>query len=87
MKRVRREYNLKKYDQFITAVDVAPFDHSAARIYGGIRADLASKGQLIGWNDLMIAATALSHNGVLITHNTREFSRIHGLMLEDWVIE
>jgi len=41
-------------------------------------------GKPIGPNDLMIAATALVHGAVLITHNTREFSRVEGLQIEDW---
>ena len=61
-----------------------PFDDAAAEEYGKIRAYLATKGQMIGPNDLMIAATALSNNLKLVTHNTSEFSRVPGLMLEDW---
>ncbi len=49
-----------------------------------IRAELTSKGQLIGPNDLLIAATALAHGAILVTHNTAEFSRVPGLIIEDW---
>lgn len=61
-----------------------PFDDRAADTYATIRAALAATGQLIGPNDLMIAAIAVANNTVLFTHNTREFSRVAGLMLEDW---
>ncbi|MDZ7696616.1 MAG: PIN domain-containing protein [Deltaproteobacteria bacterium] len=61
-----------------------PFDDEAARKYGEIRSDLARKGTPIGPNDLMIAAIALAHESVLITHNTREFKRVVGLKVEDW---
>jgi len=61
-----------------------PFDDEAASKYGEIRSDLARKGTPIGPNDLMIAAIALAHESVLITHNTREFNRVTGLKVEDW---
>ncbi|MBQ3346267.1 MAG: type II toxin-antitoxin system VapC family toxin [Synergistaceae bacterium] len=63
-----------------------PFGENEADIYGQIRADLERKGQLIGNNDMLIAATALTHNATLITNNTQEFSRIDGLNLSDWTI-
>ena len=66
--------------------DVAPFTRHAAECYGRIRADLEAKGQIIGANDLLIAATVMAENGVLVTHNTREFSRISGLAVEDWTL-
>jgi tRNA(fMet)-specific endonuclease VapC len=62
----------------------APFDDASAEIYGRIRADLAAKGMLIGPNDLMITAIALTHGLIVVTHNTAEFSRVAGLTLEDW---
>ncbi len=49
-----------------------------------IRATLEKQGRPIGPYDVLIAATALSNNGVLVTHNMREFSRIEGLRIEDW---
>ncbi len=61
-----------------------PFDDRAAEQYGKIRAHLASMGTLIGPNDLIIAATGLAHGCTLVTHNTGEFSRVPGLLLEDW---
>ncbi len=61
-----------------------PFDERAAEEYGKLRAHLAGLGQLIGPNDLMIAAIALANGMTLVTHNTAEFSRVPGLMLEDW---
>jgi tRNA(fMet)-specific endonuclease VapC len=63
-----------------------PFDDTAAEVYGRIRADLAAKGTPIGPNDLMIAAIALANGCTLVTHNTREFSRVTGLAIEDWQI-
>jgi tRNA(fMet)-specific endonuclease VapC len=60
------------------------FDEPAAEEYGKLRAHLAGLGQLIGPNDLMIAAIALANRMILVTHNTAEFSRVPGLTLEDW---
>ena len=60
------------------------FDDESAAVYGRIRADLAELGTLIGPNDLLIAAIAQANNLTLITRNTREFSRVAGLKLEDW---
>lgn len=61
-----------------------PFDDTAAEPYGRIRADLAARGPIIGGNDLMIAAIALANGCTLVTHNTAEFSRVPGLVIEDW---
>lgn len=61
-----------------------PYDDSAAEEYGRIRAVLATAGQLIGPNDLMIAAIARLHGLAVVTHNTAEFGRVHGLSVEDW---
>jgi len=61
-----------------------PFDDAAAHEYGAIRSELAAKGTLIGPNDLLIASIAVSRNVTLVTHNTREFSRVPRLRIEDW---
>nr|WP_313926620.1 hypothetical protein [Anabaena sp. FACHB-1237] len=52
-----------------------------------MRAQLANIGTPIGYNDLLIASIALSHNLILVTHNTKEFLRVEGLKIEDWEIE
>jgi tRNA(fMet)-specific endonuclease VapC len=63
-----------------------PFDDDAARSAARIRFDLESRGLTIGPMDLLIAGTALSRNAILVTNNTREFSRVEGLRLVDWTI-
>ncbi len=63
-----------------------PFDDAAAEPYGRIRADRAARGQAIGGNDMLIAAIALANGCTLVTHNTAEFSRISGLVIEDWQV-
>lgn len=69
---------------FLSNIPELSFDQQCANEYGEIRADLAKKGMLISSNDIMIAATAKAHGLVLVTHNTREFTRVSGLQLEDW---
>ncbi len=71
-------------DTFLALFQSLPFDDAAAEIYSDIRADLTQKGTPIGPNDLMIAAIAIANDLILITHNTREFSRVNNLSLEDW---
>ncbi|AUB83825.1 type II toxin-antitoxin system VapC family toxin [Candidatus Thiodictyon syntrophicum] len=61
-----------------------PFDDPAAECYGEIRAHLRRAGQLIGANDLLIAAIAHANGRILVTHNTSEFGRVPGLVIEDW---
>jgi len=58
----------------------------AALHYAEIRADLIKKGQLIGANDLMIAAHARSINAVIVTNNVRDFGHVKGLKLENWMV-
>ena len=62
------------------------FDDNAAEHYAQIRSELTAQGKLIGANDLMIAAIARANKATLITHNTGEFSRVQGLLIEDWEI-
>jgi len=71
-------------DQLLSLVGVIPFGLLAAEAYGTIRAALEKLGTPIGANDLLIGATALAHGLTLVTHNTREFTRIAGLMVADW---
>ena len=82
----RTEETLSDTEEFIAGFEVIPFDYDAAVAYGKIKASLERKGQVIGPNDMLIAAAALSRNAVLVTNNTREFSRIDGLKLEDWTL-
>ena len=69
---------------FLAEITVLPFDAEAAYDYGEIREDLQRKGELIGANDLLIAAHARSHGITLVTHNVGEFSRVENLNYEDW---
>ena len=62
-----------------------PLDAEVAVSYGTVRADLRRAGTPIGPNDLWLAAQALAHGLTLVTRNTREFKRVKGLKVEDWV--
>lgn len=75
----------RQVDTFLAPFASLPFDDTAADAYGEIRAHLAASGTLIGPNDLLIAAIAGSASLTLVTHNTREFGRVPGLVLADWV--
>lgn len=77
---------LANQQQFLNLFGSLPFDDEAAMVYGRIRAYLADRGTPIGGNDLQIAAIALVHDLILVTHNTEEFSRVPGLRWEDWEI-
>lgn len=79
-----REANLALLQRFFAPFESVPFDDECADHYGQIRFDLERAGRTIGPNDLMIAATALAHGLILVTHNTNEFSRVSGLRIEDW---
>jgi len=73
-----------KLDLFLSPFTSLPFDDPCARRCAEVRAELEAIGQVIGPHDLQIAAIALQHRLTLVTHNSREFSRITGLQLEDW---
>jgi tRNA(fMet)-specific endonuclease VapC len=72
--------------EFLLALELATFDEGAATQYGNVRASLARRGRPIGPLDTLIGSHAHALNITLVTHNTREFSRIEGLRLEDWTI-
>lgn len=75
---------LQRQQAFLDNYESLPFNDQCAIIFAQIRAQLAAQGTPIGAYDLQIAAIALAHNLILVTHNTREFSRIPQLQLEDW---
>ncbi|MGB3203361.1 MAG: type II toxin-antitoxin system VapC family toxin [Crinalium sp.] len=82
----KSEKNLRKLEQFLNQFKVLDFDKNAAKICGCIRAELNKKGKPIGVYDLQIAAIALANNLILVTHNVAEFSRVEGLIYEDWEV-
>ena len=79
------EKNQAALDEFVLPLEIASFDREAARVYGRVRATLEKKGTPIGSLDMMIGAQALSLGVTLATNNTKEFSRIKGLTIVDWL--
>jgi len=80
----QRTQALTQLEELVQDVPVEELDSRAAETYGEIRANLEKQGQIIGNNDLWIAAHALALNLTLATNNEREFKRIPGLSLENW---
>lgn len=79
------ERNMRALEKFLAPLDVLPFDEAAMREYGKLRAHLEKKGAVIGSLDMLIASHALALGVVLVTNNRREFKRVPGLRLENWV--
>ena len=80
-----REKNRIALTVFLSELQIVPFDDSAAQVYGVVKAELQKKGMPIGPMDTLIAAHAKALNLTLVTNNTKEFTRVNGLRLEDWV--
>jgi tRNA(fMet)-specific endonuclease VapC len=79
------EKNAVALMNFISIIDVLPFEDSAAIEYGHIRAGLQKLGRPLGSLDMLIAAHAKALGYTLVTNNTREFERVSGLAIEDWL--
>lgn len=77
--------NRQALDMFLAPLQILPFDTAAVWAYGDLRADLERRGTPIGSLDTMIAAHALSLHAALVTNNTREFAKVPGLQLNNWV--
>ena len=80
----RREQNLALLESLSATFVSLPFDSAAARSCGELRAALAGLGKPIGPYDIQIASIALANRLTLVTHNTGEFQRVPGLVIEDW---
>jgi tRNA(fMet)-specific endonuclease VapC len=78
--------NRTAVDALIAPFPSLPFDDAATDYFVSIRRHLESLGQPIGPYDMQIAAIALAHGCTLVTHNTSEFTRVPGLILEDWQV-
>ena len=82
----RRMQDATALKAFLPHVEVLEFPDDAAIHYAQIRADLKTRGQMIGANDLFIAAHARSLGLKLVTNNTAEFGRVKGLALDNWTL-
>lgn len=76
---------LERLREFVRLVPALSLPENAGEIYGAVRAELESQGEMIGNNDLWIAAHALAADLMLVTNNEREFRRIRKLKLQNWI--
>lgn len=81
----QRKRALRLLEEFKSFVPVLPMPENAGKTYGAIRASLASKGMPIGNNDLWIASHAKAAGLTIVTNNEREFKRVPGLKVQNWV--
>lgn len=80
----KKKGNQTAVDELVRHLDIYEWSVAAAKHYAEIRADLKKKGQLIGANDLLIAAHARSVDAVIVTNNVKDFGRVKGLKVENW---
>ena len=81
----KSDKNKKIVTEFLGFLTILPFDSESTSIAGSIRNTLEKKGQIIGPYDLLIASQALAKNLILITNKEKEFRRIKGLKIENWI--
>lgn len=81
-----RARSLERLRQMTVLVPTLPLPENAAEVYGFIRAELERKGEMIGNNDLWIAAHALASGLTLVTNNEKEFRRVKGLKVQNWSV-
>jgi tRNA(fMet)-specific endonuclease VapC len=84
-KSARPEQNRAAVEEFASKLAVAQFTAAAAAHYGQIRADLERRGRVAGVHDMLIGGHARSEGLVIVTNNLREFERMPGLQVENWV--
>lgn len=85
-KSTQRTAALERLRELVHLLPALPLPETAAETYGTIRAELESKGEMIGNNDLWIAAHALSSGLTLVTNNEKEFRRVRGLRIQNWAM-
>lgn len=83
-KSVSPKKRTKQLESLVSLLTIIPFGEKEAKAAGKIRADLETVGKTIGPYDTLIAGTAVSLKCILVTHNTKEFSRVKNLKTEDW---
>ena len=86
MRSSQRELGLKGLGELVKVIPALALPETAAEVYGSIRSDLERRGEMIGNNDLWIAAHALASGLTLVTNNEREFRRVKGLRVQNWAV-
>jgi tRNA(fMet)-specific endonuclease VapC len=81
----RKRANQIAVDALIRHLAVLDWPRGATEHYAEIRADLKKRGQLIGANDLLIAAHARCIDATVVTNNVKDFGRVKGLRIENWM--
>lgn len=84
LKSSKVDENLRAAHLLLSGMQVLSFDADAARAYGTVRSRLETTGRKIGDLDMLIAGHAVANDAVLITNNTKEFSRVEDLVIQDW---
>jgi tRNA(fMet)-specific endonuclease VapC len=80
-----QQKNKAALEEFLSPIKTLPFDEDAAVCYGEVRASLEKNGMTIGSLDMMIASHAKALNAIIVTNNTKEFSRVVHLKVENWI--
>ena len=80
-----KKSTIEKIERFLEPFEIISFDDLMTYTYAEIRSRIEKNGETIGPNDLLIASIVKFKDGVLITHNIKEFKRIDGLKIDDWV--
>jgi tRNA(fMet)-specific endonuclease VapC len=76
----------RKVEDFVESLQIVTFGANAAKQYARIRALLEAKGEPIGANDYLVAAIVAAEQGILVTGNVREFKKVSGLKVENWLV-
>ena len=82
----RCDENIEKLNRMLSIIEVVDFDLECARTYSEDRLSLKQKGRPTGEMDLLIGSVALTRGSILVTHNTKHFQHIDGLLLDDWSV-
>jgi len=85
-KSAQRAAALEQLHELVNLLPALSLPESAAEAYGTIRAELEVRGELIGNNDLWIAAHAVAAGLTLVTNNEKEFRRVRGLKVQNWAV-
>ena len=84
-KSAQAEKNLATLAGFAARLEILPFDQQASTQFGQVKAELELQGNQIGSYDTIIAGHARSQGLIIVTNNTREFKRVEGLRVENWI--